>query len=190
MTLIEDEIIDLIIHHKSATKPGATHGSDDEQLLSNQMRSCQSPDGSMIEHGTKILDLMKKDIQPMLILIGDVANLSLTTLGRECSSNNLTYTKGKKITDSLQRLSYKDTKIVVIDINNSQKHAQQNSAYMFNQFGSIKQTCLPGKNPGMIEFLNDFKFICFMTQGNYYNFDELVSIDQKCREEAQEALNN
>lgn len=60
----------------------------------------------------------------MLILVGDVANLSLTTLDRECSSNNLTYTKGKKITDSLQRLSYKDTKIVVIDINNSQKHTQ------------------------------------------------------------------
>ena len=78
----------------------------------------------MIEHGAKILDLMKKDIQPMLILIGDVANLSLTTLGRECSSSNLTYTKGKKITDSLQRLSYKDTKIVVVDINNSQKHTQ------------------------------------------------------------------
>ncbi len=61
---------------------------------------------------------------------------------------------------------------------------------MLNQFRSIKQTCLAGKNPGMIEFLNDFKFICFMTQGNYYNFDELVSIDQKCKEEAQEALNN
>lgn len=32
----------------------------------------------MIEYGKIILDLMKKDIQPMLIIIGDTSNISIT----------------------------------------------------------------------------------------------------------------
>jgi len=33
---------------------------------------------NIIEHGKTILDLMKEDIQPLLVVIGDISNLNIS----------------------------------------------------------------------------------------------------------------
>jgi DNA polymerase III sliding clamp (beta) subunit (PCNA family) len=32
-----------------------------------------------------------------------------------------------------------------------------------------------------LPFINDFKFFCFVTHGNYYEFEELMKIDEDLR---------
>ena len=80
--------------------------------ISKQIRNNQRANHTMIEYGKIILDLMKKDIQPMLIIIGDTSNISTTDF-----TSNSSHVSGSKISEAIHQLNFKDTKITVIDLN-------------------------------------------------------------------------
>ena len=66
---------------------------------------------NIIEHGQTILNLMKKDIQPLLVVIGDISNLNISAAVDDGLSNQdhwsrqkLKEAKSQKIFDSIIRL--------------------------------------------------------------------------------------
>lgn len=71
---------------------------------------------NIIEHGQTILNLMKKDIQPLLVVVGDISNLNISSAVENGSRNldhwnwlKLKEAKSQKIFDSIIRLQSKDT---------------------------------------------------------------------------------
>ena len=64
--------------------------------ISSQIKNKQKTQQTMIEYGKIILDLMKKDIQPMLIIIGDTSNISTTEYCKQSS-----HFSGSKISEAI-----------------------------------------------------------------------------------------
>lgn len=78
--------------------------------------------------------------------------------------------KGSKISETIHQLSLKDTKIIVVDLKD--ETPPKKSHAMFKQFEQVKTTSC-----------NDLQFICFMTHGNYYTFNDLVFKDKESLQE-------
>ena len=133
---------------------------------------------NIIEHGQTILNLMKKDIQPLLVVVGDISNLNVSAAVENGFRNldhwsrlKLKEAKSQKIFDSIIRLQSQDTKVVAIDINSQAK-----------EWADPEHIDL-STHQKKTSFLNDFKNVCFLTQGSYFDFKELVKIDMECEAE-------
>lgn len=109
--------------------------------------------------------MMKKNTQPLLIVIGELGNLSLSSRSSRSSSNHLIETVAK--------LSHLDAKIMAIDINHSD--TEWKDPTQVPQLASGQ-----GKFQGI---MNDFKLICFLTQGRYFTLSELIKYNGEAEQE-------
>lgn len=108
----------------------------------------------MIEHGAAVLDQMKDDIKPLLIVIGDMREGYFPKiLSEKHDSKNSGF--DPYILTFMTRLSYKDTKLIVVDLNDQD-----------DKYSSSK----------ISRHLSDIKLLCFITQGKYFTFNEFMEL--------------
>jgi hypothetical protein len=77
LTLIEDDLIDFLA---SGSLDDSTLGSEEpakpeiDTKLSSLIKSSQIGELDLLDHGVAMLNLMKKDIKPLLVVIGNLSN--------------------------------------------------------------------------------------------------------------------
>jgi len=131
-----------------------------ELIRAREERHLERPPSAapnMIEYGSAILNLMKEDIKPLLVVVGDLKDLHVSKMIQAHQARGKAGVDSKML-ETMTRLSYKDTKLIAINLND----------------------CNTGDGMSTSSHLCDLKFLCFITQGRYFSFDELCKLNQKC----------
>lgn len=142
LTSVEDELID-IMRIQSANSHQAAAAPGDSEL-------------NMVEHGAAILDLMKEDIKPLLIVIGNLKDLHVPKILQSGQQSRAKAGSEKSMLEFMTRLSYKDTKLIVVDLNDYRDDDVTAPSH-----------------------LADLKLLCFITQGRYFSFSEFTELGLK-----------
>ena len=125
-----------------------TEAKTEIEPLSEQIRSSQARSLNIVEHGRTILDQMKKDTKPLLVLVGDLTNTYLRSPGA-CAY------------ESLLPLCYRDTKLVCVDISQTEKQWQDPTEALTH------------------DHFNDFKYAVLQLGGAFMSLEKFMEVDSE-----------